>query len=260
MIWFKHYTDNHRGRSMQFLFDEMGHTGIACWYILMEMCAEKLEKSLSKEDCVFEFHERILRDNLRLSRTNVRRMLDLCATFAMLSYETDGTFVKIKMPKLAELLHPDLKRARQRPGRIQAASRLDLELELNKEEEVAAVVAPVEIVKQEQHKTVLTKPAWYSTFEAQFEDLSFHEEAMRTFCELQPKLRSTWMFRKKLLEGKAVFPDRDDFYEFLMEIHRSIKSANPNPVGAYAAAIWNKEVVARLGDQRLTVVPSGEGR
>lgn len=257
MIWFKHFTDNHRGRSMQFLFDEMGHTGIACWYILMEMCAEKLEKSLSKEDCVFEFHERILRDNLRLSRTNVRRMLDLCATFAMLSYDTDGTFVKIKMPKLAELLHRDLKTARHRHGKSAAAPRLELDKELEEEEEKAAVV---DNFKVEKPNAPPSRPSGYAKFEAQFEDLKFHEEAMRTFCDLQPKLRSTWMFRNKLLEGKAVFPDRDDFYEFLMQTHRSIQDAKPDPVGAYAAAIWNREVVARLGDQRLSVVPSQGGR
>ena len=112
MKFFKHFTDAHRGRSIQGLMDEMGHMGLAYW-IIVEMCAEKIDEKLdakgagarlTKEDCEFDFHQRILRQNLRLSPTNLRKMLDICGTFDLLSYEIDGNNVKIKMPNILKAL------------------------------------------------------------------------------------------------------------------------------------------------------------
>lgn len=112
MRFFKHFTDSHRGQSMLQLFDRLGHMGIACYWTLTEMCAEKLEERmdakngerLTESDCEFIFHKRILRQNLRLSQAKVELFLGECSTLALLSFRIDGQLVKILMPKLLKCL------------------------------------------------------------------------------------------------------------------------------------------------------------
>lgn len=112
MKFFKHFTDAHRGRSVQGLLDKLGHMGLTYW-IIVEMCVEKLDEKLdvknagerlTESDCEFEFHQRILRQNLRVSPTNLRKILDICGTFGLLSYEIAGDSVKISMPKILKSL------------------------------------------------------------------------------------------------------------------------------------------------------------
>lgn len=253
MIWFKHFTDNHRGRSMQFLFDEMGHAGIACWYILMEMCAEKLEKSSSKEDCVFEFHERILRDNLRLSRTNVRRMLDQCATFAMLQYEIDGTFVKIKMPKLAELLHRDLKVARQRPGKSAAAPLLDTDKELDKEKD------PPPPPKETRGASDVEK------FESRFKnhenpDREKFREVMRDFVSRTDSRLKGFQTERHIDQAMLAFANPSRFFDYLDSLAQTWKAQRPDNAQAYFKTSWRENVLDRAGDVELAPVVAEGGR
>ena len=129
MRWFKHFTDNHRGRSMQALMDELGHLGPCSYYFLVEMCAEKLEqksdRNLEEADCLFCFHQRIVRQNLRISPVNLRRLLDICQTFGLFSFEIDGSSLKISMPILLDLFEYDQKKSRQRRAKIAPESRLE---------------------------------------------------------------------------------------------------------------------------------------
>jgi hypothetical protein len=116
MKFFKHFVDSHRGQSMTILMEEMGHTGFACYWILVEMCAEKLDKGaeelFSEEHCVFEFHERVLRRNLRISRTKLEDFLNICSGISVLSFKFVEQIIEIKMPKLLDCLDRDSKRAR----------------------------------------------------------------------------------------------------------------------------------------------------
>lgn len=116
MRFFKHFTDSHRGRFIQELTLEMGMAGVGCYWTLVELCAEKLEKLPHEEyteaHCVFRFHERIVRQSLHLSSTNVAQMLNICQTLVALSWTRVGNEVEIKMPKLLEYMDRDSKRAR----------------------------------------------------------------------------------------------------------------------------------------------------
>lgn len=132
MRWFKHYTDNHKGKSIQFLFDSFGYFGVAGYYILLEMCAEKLEQksdeSLTEVDLLFSFHQRIVRQNLRTSLTNLRRLLDQCQTLGLLKFEISSDLIEIKMPILLNLLDSDQKKPRL--NRVTSAN--DLRLDKNR--------------------------------------------------------------------------------------------------------------------------------
>lgn len=132
MKWFKHYSDNQRGQSIQALLDEMGHTGL-CYYPLVEMCVEKLdpsvERSIEKGDCLFKFHSRVVRQNLRISPANLRRLLDICAANGLLSFQFSGNSLELSMPILLNLLDSDSKKARQTREKNATKSRLEKEKE-----------------------------------------------------------------------------------------------------------------------------------
>ena len=146
MRWFKHFTDNHRGRSVQSLMDEMGHSGL-CYFILMEMCAEKLERpnnladhqqmsgSLTADDCEFIFHRRVVESAVRLRRAAVERLLSCCQTSNLFTYEINGEFIKIKMPILLDLLDYDSKRSRSRRAEVGKKSRIDKDTDKEEETE-----------------------------------------------------------------------------------------------------------------------------
>lgn len=116
MKWFKHYSDNYRGKSVQFLFDRFGHFGVSSYYILIEMCAEKLEQKsdecLTDADCSFAFHQRVVRQSLRTTPTNLRHLLDTCQTLGLLTFDITDALVEIKMPILLNLLDRDQKKPR----------------------------------------------------------------------------------------------------------------------------------------------------
>lgn len=130
MIYFKHYTDANKGTSMQGLLNEFGHTGL-CYWVLVEMCAEKLTydhgNGLTELDCQFRFSERIVRQNLRISRTNLQHFLDKCSEFSLLTWELVGNELRIEMPKLLECLDSDQKRARKLSASKAHTARLDID-------------------------------------------------------------------------------------------------------------------------------------
>ena len=129
MRWFKHFTDNHRGRSIQFLLDELGHIGPCSYYFLMEMCAEKLDqksdRKLEVADCLFGFHQRVVRQNLRISPANLRRLLDSCQTLGLFTFEFSGDSLQISAPMLLDLLDYDLKKSRARAAQLTPENRLE---------------------------------------------------------------------------------------------------------------------------------------
>lgn len=139
MKWFKHYSDMHRGRTIQTLMDEMGHAGALSLFLIQEMCAEKLEKldrDLTESDCVFVFHERVLRQNLRLSVKKLRTFLELSQNLGQLRFEINGNLFQIHMPILLFLLDRDTKKARQKRADDAEKCRLDKEEDKDKEREL----------------------------------------------------------------------------------------------------------------------------
>lgn len=141
MKWFKHFTDNHRGRSVQFLLDELGYFGPFFKDTLLEMCAEKLDRKadreLTEDDCKFVFHRRVVESATRAKRTSVSRALDAGAKCNFWSYKADGDFFEISAPILLDLLEYDQKKSRQRRAPIVPEKRLRIEknrIEKNRED------------------------------------------------------------------------------------------------------------------------------
>ena len=139
MRWFKHFSDNHRGKSMQALLDKFGHAGPCAYYFIVEMCNEKLEqldgRSLSEDDCLFTFHRRVVGSAVRMRPSVVVQLLNYCETIGLLSVRFQSEYIEIKMPILLDLLESDQKKSRSKRVTLANKSRLEEELELDKESE-----------------------------------------------------------------------------------------------------------------------------
>lgn len=128
MRWFKHFSDNYRGRSINYLHKKMGHTGIACYYLLLEICTEKMEKdqeqSLDKGDCVLVLDANFVRTSLKTSANRVLTLLGHCQDFGLIEFRIFESDIEIKIPMLWDLLDYDSKRSRARRARAGLRPRL----------------------------------------------------------------------------------------------------------------------------------------
>jgi hypothetical protein len=134
MEYFKHFTNANENTVIIEAMNRFGHLGYAAWFILLEMCAEKMTKNQNETytnvHIKFSFSERLVRQKLRISRTKVEEILNFFQTFSLLSWERVDNELKIELPKLLESLDRDQRRARQ--ARDNAAPRARLEYK-NKE-------------------------------------------------------------------------------------------------------------------------------
>lgn len=118
MKFFKHFTDAHRGQSLQRLKDRHGMKGIGIYWTLVELCAEKLIKTDSEEytaeHCTFSFHHRYIKDTLETHQLkNLLMYLRSMHDVGLMSFECVDDVVVIHMPKLLECMDRDTKRARK---------------------------------------------------------------------------------------------------------------------------------------------------
>lgn len=133
MKWFKHFTDNHRGRSIQTLLDNHGHKGPSTYYAIKEMCAEKLEKKsdrdLLESDCEFQFPTRVVANSCRVSVATLSAILRTCNDLKLFEAEVSKKQIKIHVPMLLDLLDYDHKKTRERRVSIVSGNRLEKSIE-----------------------------------------------------------------------------------------------------------------------------------
>lgn len=133
MKFFKHFVDAHDGHTLTTLFQELGHMGPSCYWTLVELCAEKLDKKEEEEfsvaHCNFRFHERVLRTKLRVSSRNLRKFLGICSELSQVFSTFSGNQIEIEFPKLLESLDRDSKRARAVRG--QSAPKIKKKIKIN---------------------------------------------------------------------------------------------------------------------------------
>jgi len=115
--FFKHFTDSHRGKSMLAVKRKLGTKGIGAYWILVELCAEKLDKGAAElfdeSHCSFEFDTEYLRDTLQTHQLkNLEMYLRCYGDVGLMSHQSIDDVTTIYMPKLLECLDRDSKRAR----------------------------------------------------------------------------------------------------------------------------------------------------
>lgn len=100
MDYFKHYSNASESKLLNHLFDEFKHTGYACYFLLLELCSEHWDGQAAPK---FTFHERIVRQKLRISRTKLNLFLNICSTNSNLLFEFSEKELHLELPKLLEI-------------------------------------------------------------------------------------------------------------------------------------------------------------
>jgi len=77
MKWFKHMSNSRNDIFIQQLFDEFGHMGTSCWWMLIETVAENSGQPVTGKITI---PPKILARNLRTSLTKARQLLTFCQT------------------------------------------------------------------------------------------------------------------------------------------------------------------------------------
>lgn len=173
MRWFKHFTDNHRGQSIQSLMDELGYFGPFFYYLIYELCAEKLEQELrtelTPEHCQFVFHQRVVCSASRAKPFTIGRALDAGQSCGLWSWELDGSYIKISMPILLNLLDRDMKKPRLKREKSAPNTRLDKNRVEKSRTEQSRNIPASKITSLDSEKNLTPLPtsvAWNSYREA----------------------------------------------------------------------------------------------
>lgn len=209
MRWFKHFSDMHEGETVTRLLDEMGHTGL-CFFILQEICTNKLQKPdnvLSEADCTFRFHQRLIRDKLRLNQTKMVRLLDICSVLGQLSYKLDGNMIEIKMPILLKLLDRDTKKARQQRATDAQLCRLDIELDKDKESDKESISSSVEVF--ENPKPTQSRPKAAPVTISSLEELMSLDGMARSFQDWAVIYPDMEFLKRETLKAVAWYRDNN---------------------------------------------------
>lgn len=134
MNFFKHFTHGHSSPAMVSLMNEWGVEGYGAYFILMEMCVDKITKGrderLTTEHCRVRFHERQLREKLRMRATKVELFLNSCSTLVLLEFVRVEDEFHFYLPNVVKFL--DRQSTRARPERVQDVPK---EKEIEKEKE-----------------------------------------------------------------------------------------------------------------------------
>ena len=135
MKWFKHFSQASESDGLQGLLDEFGLEGYARYWLLIELFCEKWEPDTEPK---FTIHESQIRKKLRINSTNTELFLNYCQTYLGLFYKKTEKFYSFEFPKLLEILHRDVKRARTMRAQCAHKPRLDIDTdkdlkEINKE-------------------------------------------------------------------------------------------------------------------------------
>lgn len=101
MKWFKHDSTAIKDEKIQMIMDEFGLVGYALYFILCELCAEKIDKNLTPNiEVSWPYVERLTHSR----RSTVRRVLNACATHGLLVQESNQRMLVCSIPNLLKRL------------------------------------------------------------------------------------------------------------------------------------------------------------
>jgi hypothetical protein len=186
MKWYKHFTDNHRGKSTQYLLDELSYFGPFFKETIFEMCAEKLDRKddreLSADDCVFVFHRRTVESATRAKRSTVGRALVAGQSANFWTFTENGEYFEIKIPILLDLFEYDQKKSRQRRAEVTPGTRLDQNrIEKNRiDQNIVVSTEPTKSVAVVAKKSIFL-------FKFGDKEIAISEELVQSWSETYPK-------------------------------------------------------------------------
>jgi hypothetical protein len=119
------------------LMNIFGVEGYGAYFILVEMCVDKMDKERDEEfteaHCRFRFSERLIREKLRMRSTKVELFLSSCSTLDLLQFTKVEDEFNFYLPKLLEYLDRHSRKAR--PKRATSGPQAGLDKEQDKEQD-----------------------------------------------------------------------------------------------------------------------------
>lgn len=100
MKWFKHMSNSRNDIFIQQLFDEFGHMGTSCWWMLVETVAENSGQPVTGK---ISIPPKILARNLRTSQTKAEQLLRFCQTNGKVLVDFTVDSWDIELPKILEI-------------------------------------------------------------------------------------------------------------------------------------------------------------
>jgi len=97
MLWFKHFTDCDRSEGLSFLIDEFGFEGYGRWFRLLEIVAEKMDKT---DRCHAEYSESKWCSLLLCNRKKLNSFLVITEFKLKTNITRTGNIIKIEIPNL----------------------------------------------------------------------------------------------------------------------------------------------------------------
>ena len=111
MKWFKHQAVAVKDEKIQLLMDEFGTAGYAIFFILLELCAEKLDEKLNPEIKIsWPYIERLTHSR----RSTVRQVASRCASVGLLVAEVNDLELICKIPNLLKNIDETTRKFRNR--------------------------------------------------------------------------------------------------------------------------------------------------
>lgn len=115
MKWFKHDTDARESEKMMPLIQEFGLLGYARWFILLEIIAEKMDKT---DRCHVRYPSLKWGKLLQLKQKKLEIFLELCENSLETKIERSGLFIKISVPNLLKKRDEYSKKSRYSPKNV----------------------------------------------------------------------------------------------------------------------------------------------
>lgn len=148
MKFFKHFCDAHRGQSLKKVRRNLGVSGIGMFWIVVEICAEKMEKLPEEEfneaHCHFEFERHYFCHELGIKPKRLENVLRTFLECSLFVPECSDNIIKIYFPKLLDSLDRNTYRARRatvaKPPKIKS---------IDKEEDKDTYIQPSMNVKKD---------------------------------------------------------------------------------------------------------------
>lgn len=106
MKWFKHQVNASEDDKLNVLFDNYKHTGLAFWWMFVELCYQDLPDTGTPK---YRYHLGTVARRLRSSPNKVKGWLQQCSDLGMIKLNFDDKMCEIEFPKLLEYLPKDSK-------------------------------------------------------------------------------------------------------------------------------------------------------
>lgn len=159
MKWFKHYSDNYRGRSVASFHRNFGHTGVSWYFLFTEICTEKLEKERGAGNAeaspTLSFDKVFVESALRGTYAKITRWLRHGVVLGLWTYKETEFDLNVRYPILLELLHTDLTKTRSRREHDKSVTRLELDKEEDKEEDKNILVVTTQKVSSPSRRQTI---------------------------------------------------------------------------------------------------------